>query len=130
MSRSGSRTGTGLLDRHGERAVLDGVLDQARWEGIKEREVAQTLKGLQQHDTPKQGSSWFPLHMCGVKPTVSEELQFNQRVCGVEAKDTLHPCETSRSYCRTSVVPTQPASIRTGVNELMSRAVTAVTGQR
>src|SRR6476660_8887546 len=30
MSRSGSRTGTGLLDRHGERAVLDGVLDQAR----------------------------------------------------------------------------------------------------
>jgi AAA ATPase domain len=30
MSRSGSRPGTGLLDRHGERAVLDGVLDQAR----------------------------------------------------------------------------------------------------
>ncbi|HEX4658469.1 MAG TPA: hypothetical protein VH307_13880, partial [Streptosporangiaceae bacterium] len=28
MSRS--RPGTGLLDRHGERAVLDGVLDQAR----------------------------------------------------------------------------------------------------
>src|SRR5258708_14933687 len=31
MSTSGSRPGTGLLDRHGERAVLDGVLDQARW---------------------------------------------------------------------------------------------------
>src|SRR5690242_16654971 len=30
MSRSGSRPGTGLLDRHGERAVLDAVLDQAR----------------------------------------------------------------------------------------------------
>src|SRR5258707_1398762 len=30
MSTSGSRPGTGLLDRHGERAVLDGVLDQAR----------------------------------------------------------------------------------------------------
>src|SRR5258708_37313289 len=31
MSTSGSRPGTGLLDRHGERAVLDGGLDQARW---------------------------------------------------------------------------------------------------
>src|SRR5258708_4871445 len=31
MSTSGSRPGTGLLDRHGERAVLDGVVDQARW---------------------------------------------------------------------------------------------------
>jgi DNA-binding CsgD family transcriptional regulator len=30
MSKSGSRPGTGLLDRHGERAVLDRVLDQAR----------------------------------------------------------------------------------------------------
>src|SRR5260370_31442188 len=30
MSMSGSRPGTGLLDRHGERAGLDGVLDQAR----------------------------------------------------------------------------------------------------
>src|SRR5579864_7150384 len=30
MSTSGSRPGTELLDRHGERAVLDGVLDQAR----------------------------------------------------------------------------------------------------
>ena len=49
-----------------------------------------------------QGSSWFPLHICGVKPTVSEELQFNQHVCGAEAKHTLHPCETARSYCRTS----------------------------
>jgi hypothetical protein len=72
-----------------------------------------------------QGSSWFPLHICGVKPTVSEELQFNQQVCRGEAKHTLHTCETPRSYCRTSVVPTQSASIRTGVNELMSRAGTA-----
>src|SRR5579864_1034825 len=31
MSTSGSRPGTELLDRHGERAVLDGVLEQARW---------------------------------------------------------------------------------------------------
>jgi DNA-binding CsgD family transcriptional regulator len=30
MSTSGSRPGTGLLDRHGERAVLDRLLDQAR----------------------------------------------------------------------------------------------------
>ena len=30
MSASRSRPGTGLLDRHGERAVVDGVLDQAR----------------------------------------------------------------------------------------------------
>src|SRR5262249_54574675 len=65
---------------------------------------------------------WFPLHICGVKPTVSEELQFNQQVCRGEAKHTLHTCETPRSYCRTSVVPTQSASICTGVNELMSRA--------
>ena len=43
-----------------------------------------------------QGSSWFPLHICGVKPTVSEALQFNQQVCGGEAKHTLHPCETPR----------------------------------
>jgi hypothetical protein len=34
--------------------------------------------------------------MCGVKPTVSEELQFNQQVCGGEAKHTLHTCETPR----------------------------------
>ena len=61
--------------------------------------------------------------MCGVKLTVSEELQFNQQVCEVEAKHTLHPCETPREYCRTSVVPIQSVSIRTGVNELMSRAV-------
>src|SRR5215471_4191362 len=33
-----------------------------------------------------------------------------------------YTCETPREYCRTSVVPTQSASIRTGVNELMSRA--------
>ena len=46
----------------------------------------------------EQGSSWFPLHICGVKPTVSEELQFNQQVCGREAKYTLHTCETPRSY--------------------------------
>src|SRR5215468_1734144 len=52
-----------------------------------------------------QGSSWFPLHICGVKPTVSEELQFNQQVCGREAQHTLHTCETPREYCRTSVVP-------------------------
>src|SRR5260370_42698566 len=31
MSTSGSRPGPGLVDRHGERAVLDGVLDEARW---------------------------------------------------------------------------------------------------
>lgn len=43
-----------------------------------------------------QGSSWFPLHICGVKPTVSEELPFNQQVCGGEAKHTLHTCETPR----------------------------------
>src|SRR5260370_35357409 len=30
MSKSRSRPGTGLLDRHGERAVVDGVLDRAR----------------------------------------------------------------------------------------------------
>jgi DNA-binding CsgD family transcriptional regulator len=30
MSASRNRPGTGLLDRHGERAVVDGVLDQAR----------------------------------------------------------------------------------------------------
>jgi DNA-binding CsgD family transcriptional regulator len=30
MSASRSRPGTGLLDRHGERAAVDGVLDQAR----------------------------------------------------------------------------------------------------
>jgi hypothetical protein len=56
-------------------------------------------------------------------PTVSEELQFNQQVCGGEAKHTLRMCETPRKYCRTSAVPTQSASIRTGVYELMSRAV-------
>jgi DNA primase len=43
-----------------------------------------------------QGSSWSPLHICGVKPTVSEELQFNQQVCGGEAKHTLHTCERPR----------------------------------
>jgi len=43
-----------------------------------------------------QGSSWFPLHICGVKPTVSEELQFNQQVCGGEAKHTLHTYQTPR----------------------------------
>jgi hypothetical protein len=69
-----------------------------------------------------QGSSWFPLHICGVKPTVSKELPFNQQVCGVEAKHTMYTCETPREYYRTSVVPTQSAGIRTGVNELMSRA--------
>ena len=53
----------------------------------------------------------------------SEELPFNQQVCGVEAKHTMYTCETPREYCRTSVVPTQSAGIRTGVNELMSRAV-------
>jgi hypothetical protein len=40
-----------------------------------------------------QPSTWFPLHICGVKPTVSEESQFSQQVCGVEAKHTLHTCE-------------------------------------
>jgi hypothetical protein len=40
-----------------------------------------------------QPSTWFPLHICGVKPTVSEESQFSQQVCGVEAKYTLHTCE-------------------------------------
>ena len=43
-----------------------------------------------------QGSSQFPLHICGVKPTVSEESQFSQQVCGVEAKHTLHTCEPTR----------------------------------
>ena len=43
-----------------------------------------------------QPSSWFPLHICGVKPTVSEESQFSQQVCGVEAKHTLHTCEPPR----------------------------------
>jgi hypothetical protein len=43
-----------------------------------------------------QGSSWFPLHICGVKPTVSEEVQFDQQVCRGEAKHTLHTCETPR----------------------------------
>src|SRR5262249_44536250 len=69
------------------------------------------------HGWQGQGSSWFPIHICGVKPTVSEELPFNQQVCGGEAKHTLHTCETPHSYCRTSVVPTQSASIRTGVDE-------------
>jgi hypothetical protein len=43
-----------------------------------------------------QGSSWFPLHICEVKPTVSEEVQFDQQVCRGEAKHTLHTCETPR----------------------------------
>jgi hypothetical protein len=64
----------------------------------------------QMHDIPKhpeahlwpsevatlQPSTWFPLHICGVKPTVSEESQFNQQVCGGEAKHTLHTCEPTR----------------------------------
>jgi hypothetical protein len=41
----------------------------------------------------------------------------------------LHPCETPRSYCRTSVVPTQSARIRPGVNALMSRAGGAALSQ-
>jgi len=44
----------------------------------------------------EQGSSRFPLHICGVKPTVSEESQFSQQVCGVEAKHTRHTCEPTR----------------------------------
>jgi hypothetical protein len=36
------------------------------------------------------------LHICGAKPTVSEESQFNEQVCGAEAKHTLHACEVMR----------------------------------
>jgi hypothetical protein len=66
---------------------------------------------------------YLRIHICRVKPSVSEELQFNQQVCDVEAKHTLYTREMPREYCRTSVVPTQSARIRTGVNALMSRAV-------
>src|SRR5215831_8195207 len=33
------------------------------------------------------------LHICGVKPTVSEEAQFNEQVCGAEAKHSRHTRE-------------------------------------
>jgi hypothetical protein len=44
----------------------------------------------------EQSASRFPLHICGVKPTVSEESPFNEQVCGAEAKYTLHSCEAMR----------------------------------
>ena len=48
-----------------------------------------------------------------------------KRLCARARRRSAAPAstETPRYYCRTSVVPTQSASIRTGVNELMSRAV-------
>ena len=48
-----------------------------------------------------------------------------KRLCARARRRSAAPASTEmpRYYCRTSVVPTQSASIRTGVNELMSRAV-------
>jgi hypothetical protein len=61
--------------------------------------------------------------MCGVKPPVSQEAQCKQHICGAEAKRTLHTCEALHGYLRTYAALTRSASIRTGVNELMTRFV-------
>src|SRR5262245_55023508 len=80
----------GVLSRERRSAAAARSKD---WRGVARSGLAAAAPPI--HITG-QGSSWFPLHICGVKPTVSEELQFNQQVCGGEAQHTLHTCETPR----------------------------------
>ena len=62
----------------GERTTLGACLFRPRGTGTRNR-LRDDATGMQRRvSCSGQGSSWFPLHMCGVKPTVSEELQFNQ----------------------------------------------------
>jgi len=46
---------------------------------------------------------WFPRHICGVKPTVSEASQFNAHVCDTQATHTLHACAAMHCYRGTDV---------------------------
>jgi len=59
--------------------------------GWRRREVAASPSSSTMG--PVQSASEFPLHRCGVQPTVSEESPFNEHVCGAAAKHTLNACE-------------------------------------
>ena len=91
LSRQLRREWAPLTVRHFDRA---GILSVAQAERGINRTLA--MGYIERRRSGAQSASWFPLHICGVKPTVSEKPQFNQRVCGAETKHALHTREALR----------------------------------